>query len=54
MAEQLQRAAESVVQLHSRLQSVNPEERDALLGGLTGAIGEAQKALGLVLPKHQQ
>lgn len=54
MAEQLQRAAESVVQLHSRLQSVNPEERDALLGGLSGAIGEAQKALGLVLPKQQQ
>lgn len=53
MAEQLQRATESVVQLHSRLQTASEEEREALLGGLTGAIGEAQKALGLVFPKQE-
>ncbi|XP_075219511.1 WD repeat domain 62 isoform X2 [Lycorma delicatula] len=55
ITEQLMRAADSVIQLHKRLetesQNVDQVEREALLGGLKGAALEAQKKLGFVDPQ---
>ncbi|KAF6208405.1 hypothetical protein GE061_016861 [Apolygus lucorum] len=49
MAEQLQKAADSVVELHKRLsdQTIDPAQRAALLS----VIGETQKKLGLLSTK---
>lgn len=55
ITEQLMQAADSVVQLHKRLetesQNVDQTEREALLGGLEGAALEALKTLKSVNPQ---